>query len=183
MSIPSAEDAPARRASHDRADRRAPAGRRPRHGLAAGLRRSVLTAHIVLSVGLLGEVAAFLTIAVRSAAADDAAFAATGYDLLASFQILFGIPFSLGALATGVTLGLGTKWGILRHAWVTIKLVLLLSVVLVGALLLGPSVDAARGGDDSVETRIIAGGVWDVAALLTATGLSVFKPGRARRSR
>jgi antitoxin (DNA-binding transcriptional repressor) of toxin-antitoxin stability system len=43
----------------------------------------VLTAHIVVSVGLLGEVSAFLAIAARAAGGDDPAFAATAYDLLA----------------------------------------------------------------------------------------------------
>ena len=60
----------------------------------------------------------------------------------------------------------------------TIKLLLLVSVILVGALLLGPSVDAIRGGDDGVEGRIVAGAAWDVVALTTAAVLSVYKPGR-----
>jgi hypothetical protein len=66
---------------------------------------------------------------------------------------------------------------------VTVKLVLLLSVLLMGALNLGPAVDAVRDGDGGVEARIIAGACWDVVALLVATALSVHKPGRPRRGR
>ena len=95
--------------------------------------------------------------------------------------MLFGIPLSLTALASGLTLGLGGRWGVLRYPWVTIKLALLLSVLLVGALVLGPTVDELRRGEDSGEGRVIAGAAWDVAALLLATALSVSKPGRPWR--
>jgi len=168
---------PERDATLDLRGRRVARARR----LSPGARRAVLTAHIAISVGLLGEVTAFLAIAVRAAGSGDPAFAAAAYDLLAMFQLLFGIPLSFGALATGLALGLGTRWGVLRYPWVTIKLALIVSVILVGALLLGPSVEAIRDGGD-VEGRVLAGAVWDVAALGVATGLSVYKPGRARRS-
>jgi hypothetical protein len=39
-----------------------------------------------------------------------------------------------------------------------------------------------RSGDGGAEARLIAGSAYDVIALLTATGLSVFKP-RSRRPR
>ena len=110
----------------------------------------MLTGHVVVSVGLLGEVAAFLAIAVRASGSHDPAFAAAAYDLLAMFQLLFGIPLSFLALASGVTLGLGTKWGVLRHPWVAAKLVLLLSVLLMGALVLGP--DGSLYGAASIGT-------------------------------
>ena len=145
-------------------------------------RRWVLTAHVVSGVGLLGSVAGVLAINVRAATTGDADLAAASYDLLAMFTVLFGIPLSLTALASGVLLGLASKWGVVRHGWVAIKLVLLLGVILVGALVLGPGTDAMRNGDGGAETRLIAGSAYDVIALLGATGLSVFKP-RRRRSR
>ena len=122
-----------------------------------------------------------LAINVRAATTGDADLAAASYDLLAMFTILFGLPLSLTALATGVLLGLASKWGVVRHGWVAIKLVLLLGVILVGALVLGPGTDAMRNGDGGAETRLIAGSAYDVIALLGATGLSVFKPRRRRR--
>jgi uncharacterized membrane protein len=137
-------------------------------------RRIALTAHIVASVGLLGDVAGFLAIAVRAATTPDPALEAASYELLAMFGMVFGIPLSLASIATGVTLGLGTKWGVLRYPWVTTKLVLNVSVLVVGALVLGPSIDEDAGG------RLIAGAAYDVAVLTLATTLSVFKPGRAR---
>jgi hypothetical protein len=71
---------------------------------------------------------------------------------------------------------------VLRYPWTTAKLALLLSVILVGAFVLGPSVEQMRNGAGGAEGRILLGAGWDVLALGTATALSVFKPGRERRA-
>ena len=68
----------------------------------------------------------------------------------------------------------------LRYPWTTAKLALILSVILVGAFILGPSLEQMRDGSGDVDGRILAGAVWDLIALGTATVLSVFKPGKAR---
>jgi hypothetical protein len=151
-----------------------------RLALSPRVRRAVLVVHIVASVALLGDAASYGLIAVRASAADDPAFAAAAYDLLADAGLVFGIPLSFAALISGVVLGLGTKWGVLRHAWTTIKLGLLVSVILVGALVLGPGAEAAGEGDAGARVRLIAGSAWDVLALGVATGVSVFKPRRRR---
>jgi hypothetical protein len=151
--------------------------------LTPAVRRAVLTVHIIAGVGLLGDVAAVLAINVRAATTADPSLAAASYELLTMFTVLFGIPLSFGALITGILLGLGSKWGVLRYAWVTAKLVLLIGVILVGALVLGPGTEAMRSGGGGAEARLIAGTGYDVVALTLATGLSVFKPGRRRRPR
>ena len=143
-------------------------------------RRAVLTTHIIASVGLLGDVAAVLAVNVRAATTPDAALASSSYELLEMFSLVFGIPLSFIALITGLTLGLGSKWGVLRYAWVTAKLLLLLSVILVGALVIGPATSEMQGGSGDAETVLIAAAAWDVLALTVATGLSVYKPGRRR---
>lgn len=149
-----------------------------RFRLSPNVRRTLLTVHIVAGVGLLGDVAAVLAINVRAAGTADPALAAASYDLLAMFTVLFGIPLSLIGLASGITLGLSSKWGVLRHGWVMAKLALLIGVILVGALVLGPGTDAMRSGDGGAEARLIAGSAYDVIALSLATALSVFKPRR-----
>jgi Predicted integral membrane protein (DUF2269) len=158
----------------------ATATRAPRR-LPARARKALLTVHVVASVGLLGDVAGFLAVTIQAVTTDDPALARASYDVLALFSAAFGIPLSFVALGTGLALGLGGKWGVFRYPWVTIKLGLLVSVIVVGALVLGPGVDAMRDGSGGAEARLLAGAGWDVAALLVATGLSVYKPGRARR--
>jgi hypothetical protein len=156
---------------------------RPARRLRPGVRRAVLTVHIAASVGLLGSTAAIVAIHVRAATTSDPGLAASAYELLGMFPTLFGIPLSLISLASGVTLGLGSKWGVLRYRWVTAKLVLLLSVILVGALVLGPQTAAMAGDGSGSQTALIAASAWDVVALTLATCLSVHKPGRARDRR
>jgi hypothetical protein len=151
----------------------------PRH-LSPRVRRAVLTVHIIASVGLLGDVAVIVAINVRAATTTDPQLAASAYELLSMFPVLFGIPLSLTSLATGVTLGLGSKWGVLRYRWVTAKLLLNVSVILVGAFLIGPATAAMVDGRDASEAVLIAASAYDVVALVLATGLSVFKPGVSR---
>jgi hypothetical protein len=150
--------------------------------LSPKVRRAVLTAHIIASVGLLGDVAAVLAVNVRAATSADPQLAASSYELLAMFSVLFGIPLSMLSLLMGLVLGAGTKWGVLRHRGIAGKLLLILSVIVVGSLVLGPATDAMRDGRGDAEALLIAGSAWDVGALLLATGLSVFKAGgRLRR--
>ena len=153
---------------------------RPRWPLPPAVRRAVLTAHIIASVGLLGDCAALLAINVRAATTGDPELAASSYELLDMFSLVFGIPLSMAALVTGLVLGFGTKWGVLRHRWVTIKLLVILSVILVGALVIGPANAAMLDGRGGAEPILIAASAYDVLALSLATGLSVYKPRRRR---
>jgi hypothetical protein len=156
--------------------------RRVRVRLGPTRRRAMLTCHICSGVGLLGSVAVVLAINIRAAATADAQLAASAYELLSMLTLAFGIPLSFVSLLTGVFLGLSSRWGVLRHGWVVGKLALLIGVILMGSLILGPGTDAMRRGDGGAQARLIAGSAYDVAALLVATGLSVFKP-RGRRAR
>jgi uncharacterized membrane protein SirB2 len=143
-------------------------------------RNTLLTVHIVVSVGLLGDSAGFLAVAVRSAVSDDPAMKDSAHELLGMFALLFGIPLSFLALLTGIALGAGTRWGVLRHPWVIAKLVLIITVIIVGATVLRPVLDDDAAPNDAA---LIVGAAYDVAALAVATGLAVFKPGRRPRER
>ena len=138
-------------------------------------RNVLLTAHVVVSVGLLGDSAGFLAVAIRGAVSDDPAMKESAHELLGMFALLFGIPLSFLSLLTGIALGIGTRWGVLRYPWVITKLALIVTVIVVGATVLRPVLD-----DDSAPNNaaLITGAAYDVAALTVATGLGVFKPGR-----
>jgi Predicted integral membrane protein (DUF2269) len=143
-------------------------------------RNAVLTVHIVVAVGLLGDSAGFLAVAIRREMSDDPAFVAAAHDLLGTFAVVFGIPLSFAALITGAALGLGTHWGLFRYPWVVIKLFLIVTVIAVGALVLRPVLDDEPTADG---TALVVGSAYDVIALTAATALAVFKPGSARRRR
>jgi hypothetical protein len=57
--------------------------------------------------------------------------------------------------------------------------VLIVSVMLVGGLVIGPTLDAFLRQGGSEVRPLIGAAAYDVAALALATILSVFKPGRA----
>jgi hypothetical protein len=151
----------------------------PISGLRLGTRARnlVLTVHIAVSVGLLGDSAGFLAVAIRHVTSDDPLFQDHTRDLLGMFALTFGIPLSFLSLLTGLALGIGTRWGVFQYPWVIAKLALILSVIVVGAVVLRPLLF----GDSVNNTALIAGASWDVFALATATTLAVFKPGRRLR--
>jgi hypothetical protein len=64
------------------------------------VREAVLTAHIMISVGLLGDSAGFLAVAIRANGLDDPVRLAELGDVLDMFSAVFGIPLSFGAILT-----------------------------------------------------------------------------------
>jgi hypothetical protein len=148
-----------------------------------GLRKSLLTLHIVSAVALLGSVAGLLVAGIRAATRDEIGEAHAIYELMSILPFALGIPLSFIALATGVWLALTSRFGLLRHWWVTGKLVLLLATIAMGALVSGPLMGdladqtaAGGSGDRSGEwTVVVALGV-QIAMVLAASILAVFKP-------
>jgi hypothetical protein len=80
-------------------------------------RKLVLTIHIMVSVGLLGDSAGYLAVAIRGAISTDPLIARSACQILPMFAFVFGIPLSFAALLTGLLLGLGTKWGVFHYPW------------------------------------------------------------------
>jgi hypothetical protein len=142
------------------------------------VRQTVLTAHIIISVGLLGDSAGFLAVALRASHTNDPGSALELVQVLNMFALVFGIPLSVGAILSGITLGLGTRWGVFRYPWVVTKLLLIVSVMVVGGLVIGPAIGAMLHGRGDTTARLVAAAAYDVVALAVATALSVFKPGR-----
>jgi hypothetical protein len=131
-----------------------------------------------VSVGLLGDSAGFLAVAIRRSTSDDPAFSGATHDLLGTFALFFGIPLSFLALLSGAALAIGTRWGLFRYPWVIAKLALIVSVIVVGATVLRPVLDDDANADNAA---LILGSAYDVAALALAVALGVFKPGRSVR--
>ncbi|MFI6577420.1 hypothetical protein ACIBFB_16630 [Nocardiopsis sp. NPDC050513] len=155
--------------------------RRPRR-LPPGVRKAVLSVHVIASVALLGEVWVLVVLNTAAATTDDAGLALSAYRLMSVLVFAGGIPLSTTALVTGLILAFGTAWGLLRHAWVFAKLVLLVAVVLIGMFLFTPermAAEAAAGpladAEQWVQTAVVA---TQAVLLVVATALSVYKPRR-----
>jgi hypothetical protein len=88
------------------------------------LRKLGLIAHISSSVGWLGAVAAFLVLGIAGLTSQDAEMVRGAYlsmNLIGRFVI---VPLSLASVATGLVQALGTEWGLFRHTWIFVKLLL-----------------------------------------------------------
>jgi hypothetical protein len=66
---------------------------------------------------------------------------------------------------------------VFRYPWVVTKLVLIVSVVAVGAFVINRALTTMLDGGAGATPQLIAAGAYDVLALSVATTLSVFKPG------
>lgn len=103
-----------------------------REGMTPRLRKFALTAHVVSSVGWLGAVACVLALAVAGLTSQDAQTVRAVYPAMALAAWFVLLPLAIASFLTGIVQSLGTKWGLVRHYWVVVKLVinLLATVVL-----------------------------------------------------
>jgi hypothetical protein len=147
-----------------------------------GVRKFALTVHLIFSVGWIGAVVAYLALAVSAVTSRDAQTvraALIAMELTGWFVI---VPLALAALLTGLVMALGTPWGLFRHYWVVITLVLTIlstAVLLLHMPTVSALADAARvaNGADLVGLRgdlLHAGG--GLLVLLVITALNVYKP-------
>ena len=156
-----------------------PSSGRPRR-LSPHVRKPLLFLHVITSVGLFGEVWVLVVLNVTALTADDGEPARAAYRLMSVLVFAGGIPLSMAALVTGLVLALGSHWGLVRHAWVFAKLLLLVGVVLAGMFLFTPELLAEAGPPYSEAAQRSQVAVVSVQAvmLLAATALSVYKPRR-----
>jgi hypothetical protein len=125
--------------------------------MSSGLRKFTLAIHLSFSVGWIGGVVAYLALGLAAATSQDAQTLHAAWiamDVIGWYAI---VPLALASLLTGLALALGTRWGLFRHYWVLMALVL--SIIAAGVLLLHmPDVsvlaDVAReAGEASLDGR------------------------------
>ena len=92
--------------------------------MAPRLRKFALTAHITLAVGWIGAVAGYIALDVAVAASQDAQTVRAAYLAMELIVWYVIVPLALASLLTGLVMSLGTKWGLFRHYWVLISLLL-----------------------------------------------------------
>lgn len=164
----------------------------PRRRMRPPVRRLVLVLHVAVSVGAIGIYLGLLSLAVAGLTTQDRATLQAAYvsmGIVAEFLI---IPVSLAIVVTGLVLGLGTKWGLLRHYWVLTKLLLTLGLAAASIFGLRARIADAIGSaaDGALDAIRLQGTVLVVLLLValaiyaTTTVLSIYKPwGKTRRGR
>jgi len=149
------------------------------------LRKLAFTAHVIVAVGWLGTVVAYLALAIAGLASRDAPTVRAAYlamELLGWFVIL---PCSLLALATGLVQSLGTEWGLFRHYWIVAKFLLTIGAVIILLLHMQTVSRMSRVAAETtlspsdhagVRIQLVVHAAGGLLVLLTATVLSVYKP-------
>jgi hypothetical protein len=149
------------------------------------LRKLALTVHVTSTVGWLGAAAVFLALVVIGMTSADVQTARGAYLVmqLAAWFVL--VPLALASLLTGISLSLGTSWGLFRHYWVVLKLLITVvanAVLLIYTRTLSAIASGAADPTSSVADLRALGvspGIHAVLALLlllVATVLAVYKP-------
>jgi|tagenome__1003787_1003787.scaffolds.fasta_scaffold20625526_1 hypothetical protein len=158
-------------------------------------RKLVLLLHVISAVGWLGMHLGNVTLAITGLVTDDPGTQHTAFRALDLLGGMLLIPISLLAFATGVTLALGTRWGLVRHWWVITKFVLTLIPVILIPLSLLPGygdladqVNAAAPGQvvdvGNTGISLIIAAIVSTTMYLTSVTLSIFKPwGRTKWGR
>ena len=146
--------------------------------------KMMLTTHITFSVGWIGTVAAFLALSIVGLVSSDVVVRSCyiAMEIVAWFII---IPFCFASLLTGLVQALGTHWGLFKHWWVFVKLVLTVIATLILILHMQPisflaevaaqkvmSYDELRG----LRIRIVADAAAAILVLTAITTISVYKP-------
>jgi hypothetical protein len=145
-------------------------------------RKALLTLHIGASVALIGSGAGITALSLI-ATGESAADAQVIYSAAETLVFTLGVPLSFISLLSGIALGLGTRWGVLRHRWTAAKLGLQLAIIACGGLVIRPAMESLIDGGDAAQWTMVAGAAFNTACAMLAVGLAVFKPGgRLRRA-
>jgi hypothetical protein len=177
----------------ERTERPERADRTVRLRLSARTRKLVLLVHIAAAGAWLGLDLVLGILVVTVVATADVTSAAAAAASIAAFATWPLALVGLVTLASGLLLGLATKYGLVRYRWVLVKLVINVVLVTLVVLVLTPGVTAlgeagraalAQGTAPAVTANLLFPPIVSSTAVIVAMTLSVFKPwGRVRRSR
>lgn len=166
--------------------RRVPLGRRGR--------QATLVVHLVSAGTWIGVDVVVAVLVLTGRFGDDPVVRGLAYESLALFVVWPMFAAGLVCLASGVLLGLGSTWGLVRYWWVAVKLALNVVLCLLVLVALRPGMDDVRaygrevGAAGQPDPAAVADMFFPPAVSLTALTfanvLAVAKPwGRVRGTR
>jgi len=154
------------------------------------VRKTTLVVHLVSAGAWIGIDVIVATLVAAGWFSDDPSVRGAAYQALGLFVVWPMLVTGLSTLASGLVLGLGSKWGLVRYWWVAVKLGLNLALCALIVVLLRPGLAEVRehglsvsaGGPGTVDVAdLFFPPAVSLSALTLATVLAVFKPwGRTR---
>lgn len=147
------------------------------------LRGFTFTTHITSSVGWVGAVIVFLTWAVIGLTSQDDLTVRGTYVVMEPTAWFVLVPLAHASLLSGIALSLSTPWGLFRHYWVVLKLLMTVFATVILAHLHGTlQTDGGVAADPVVDPSLVRNAspmihaILALALLLVATVLGVYKP-------
>jgi uncharacterized membrane protein len=155
--------------------------------LSRSARRFTILLHILVSVSWIGADLVIGVLSFTGLTTDDPRTMATAYTAIGMFAVPLLMTLGLLTLATGLMLGLGTRFGLVRYWWVVVKLVISVVLTVLVVVALRPALDDAAAESaivdptlperlDQVRFNMIFPPLVSTTALLLATWLGVYKP-------
>jgi hypothetical protein len=150
---------------------------------APALRRFTFATHVTSSVGWVGAVLVFLALAVIGLTSEDERTVRGTYLVMAPAAWFVLVPLAHAALVSGIALSLGTPWGLIRHYWVALKLVITVFSTVILVIYMGTFQQMAGvAADPAVELGLVRNpspvlhATLALMLLLAATALAIYKP-------
>jgi len=156
-----------------------------RFSLGRRWRKATLVVHIVSAGAWIGIDVIVAVLVFAGWFAGDVGVRSLAYQALAAFVVWPMLTSGLVCLVSGLLLGLGTKWGLLRYWWVAVKLALNLVLCTLIVVVLQPGMDEVGGygralltgsPDSSAVSTLFFPPAVSLTTLALATVLAVYKP-------
>jgi hypothetical protein len=151
--------------------------------MAPGLRRLTLTTHVTSSVGWIGAVLVFLALAVIAMTSQDEQTVRGAYLVMAPAAWFVLVPLAHASLLSGIALSLGTAWGLFRHYWVVLKLLITAFATVILLIYMGTFRQMAGvAADPVVNLEVVRNAspmvhsILALILLIAATVLGLYKP-------
>jgi len=153
------------------------------------MRKALLVLHVIAGIGWIGVDIALLVLLFTARTSNDAALVMSGFNAIGLIVPAAVPPLSLSILVTGLILGMGTRWGLVRYWWVLVKLLLSLVMTVLVFFSLVPTVrgiavlstttmsaDSVRASLGALPTMLLFPPSVSLLMLSVASILSIFKP-------
>jgi hypothetical protein len=153
--------------------------------MTSSLRKFMLTAHVTASVGWVGALAVFLAHAIASEVSHDLEIVRAACLMMAVTAWFVILPLSVSSLLSGTVQALGTTWGLFRHYWVLVKLLLTVFATAMLLLKLAPIDYLAKAAAEStfaitdeagLKTSLLVHAGGGLVVLLAILALGIYKP-------
>jgi hypothetical protein len=146
-------------------------------------RTFALAVHVITAVGWTGAVFVFLALGIVGLTSDLELTTRATYIVMqpAAWAVL--VPLAFASLATGLVMSLGTQWGVFRHYWVLLKLLITVVATLILVVYMRTFREMAHvASDTAVSLELVRNpspvlhASLALLALVAATALAVYKP-------